>query len=113
MFRIYHNPRCRKSRAGLEYLNSKTQDFEIIDYLKNPLSKSELSEIFDKLDQPPVEMVRKQEQIFKDEFKGKNFSDDEWLEAMAKYPKLIHRPIVVKGDKAIFAQPPEAIDQLF
>ena len=109
MIRIYHNPRCRKSRAGLEYLSSKTQDFEIIDYLKNPLSLDELTSLFKKLDLEPSEMIRKQEQIFKDEFKGKDLSSEEWLKAMAKHPKLIHRPIVEKGDKAVFAQPPETI----
>ena len=112
MIRIYHNPRCRKSRAGLEYLSSKTQDFEIIDYLKNPLSLDELTSLFKKLDLEPSEMIRKQEQIFKDEFKGKDLSNEEWLKAMAEHPKLLHRPIVEKGDRALFAQPPETIDQI-
>lgn len=110
MIKIFHNPRCRKSRAGLAYLESKKIAFEVIDYLKNPLSTQDLKSMIAKTGKTPFELVRTHEQIFKDQFKGKTLSDDEWVEALSKFPKLLHRPIVVNGDQAVFAQPPEEID---
>ncbi|MEN8122370.1 MAG: arsenate reductase (glutaredoxin) [Bacteroidota bacterium] len=111
--KIYHNTRCKKSRAGLQYLQEKTSDFEIIEYLKNELSVAELTDIFKKLGKKPEEMIRKQEQVFKEKFKGKNFSDAEWIKIIAENPKLLNRPIVVKGEKAVWGDPPENIENLF
>ncbi len=75
--KIYHNPRCKKSRAGLAYLESKNIEFEIVQYLKTGFSESELSEILNKLNKTPLEMIRKQEAVFKQEYKGKELSDQE------------------------------------
>ena len=111
--KIYHNTRCKKSRAGLQYLQEKTSDFEIVEYLKNELSVAELTDIFKKLGKKPEEMIRKQEQVFKEKFKGKNFSDAEWIKIIAENPKLLNRPIVVKGEKAVWGDPPENLDELF
>jgi arsenate reductase (glutaredoxin) len=111
--KIYHNTRCKKSRAGLQYLQDKTSDFEIIEYLKNELSVAELTDIFKKLGKKPEEMIRKQEKVFKDNYKGKTFSDTEWIKIITENPKLLNRPIIVKGEKAVWGDPPENIDKLF
>ena len=111
--KIYHNNRCKKSRAGLQYLQEKTKDIEIVEYLKKELSIAELTEIFKKLGKKPEEMIRKQEKVFKEEYKGKTFNDTEWIEIIAKNPKLLNRPIIVKGEKAVWGDPPENIDELF
>jgi arsenate reductase len=113
MYTVYHNPRCRKSRAGLEYVKSKTADVEVVEYLKHPLSAEEFKVLLAKLNKKPQEVIRTQETIYKSDFKGKNFTDDEWVKIMVENPKLIKRPIVVKDNKAVWGDPPEEIDVLF
>ncbi len=113
MVKIYHNPRCKKSRAGLKYLEEKGVDFEIVEYLKNPLTTDEFKDILVKLNLKPQDMIRTQEDIYKKQFKGKNFTDEEWIKIMVENPKLIKRPIVVKDYKAVWADPPENMDVLF
>ena len=113
MYTVYHNPRCRKSRAGLEYVKNKTSDVEVVEYLKNPLSEADLKMLLAKLNKKPLEMIRTQEAIYKSDFKGKNFTDEEWVKIMVANPKLIKRPIVVKNNKAVWGDPPEEIDVLF
>jgi arsenate reductase (glutaredoxin) len=113
MLKIYHNPRCKKSRAGLQFVKDRTNDFEIVEYLKNPIGESELKELLMKLNKKPLEMVRTQEAIYKSDFKGKNFTDDEWVKIMIENPKLIKRPIVVKGNKAVWGDPAEELNILF
>jgi len=113
MIKIYHNPRCKKSRAGLEYLKGKGVDFEIIEYLKNPITEDGFKDILMKLNLKPQDMIRTQEDIYKKQFKGKKFTDDEWIKIMVENPKLIKRPIVVKDYKAVWADPPENTDELF
>jgi len=113
MFTIYHNPRCKKSRAGLQYLQSKTDDIKIVEYLKNPLTAEELKKLLMQLNKRPQEMIRTQETVYKQNFKGKNFTDEEWIKIMIENPKLIKRPIVVKGNKAVWGDPAEEIDALF
>lgn len=110
--KIYHNNRCSKSRSGLEILNNSKQDYEVIDYIKNPLSENEIKDILKKLNFTPIQLVRKNEAIWKENYKGKELSDDEIIKALAEHPKLIERPIVVKGDKAVVGRPPENIKQL-
>jgi arsenate reductase len=112
MIKIYHNPRCKKSRAGLEYLKNKKVEFEVVEYLKYPLDEKELKDILIKLNKKPLEMVRTQEDIYKKQFKGKNFTDDEWIRIMTENPKLIQRPIVLKDYKAVWADPADEIDRL-
>ncbi len=113
MVTIYHNPRCKKSRAGLEFLKSKTGDFTIVEYLKNPLTEKELAGLLMKLNKKPVEMIRTQEAVYKQNFKGKTFTDEEWIKIMIENPKLIKRPIVVKENKAVWGDPAENINELF
>lgn len=110
--KIYHNPRCAKSRAGLNYLEGKSLDFEIVKYLEEGISAKELSEIIAKTGKKPFDFVRTQEQVYKDELKGKLLSDEEWIKILVKNPKLLQRPIVVNGDKAVLGNPPENIDQI-
>lgn len=112
MMKIYHNPRCAKSRAGLEYLKSKSVEFEVCDYLKNGLSVDELKDILLKTNLKPVDLVRTQEDYYKKELKGRNFTDDEWIRIVIDNPKLLKRPIVVDRYKAVIALPAENIDVL-
>jgi len=113
MIIIYHNPRCKKSRAGLQFLQSKTDDFKIIEYLKNPLTADEFKKLLVLLNKKPQEMIRTQEAVYKHNFKGKNFTDDEWVKIMIENPKLIKRPIVVRGNKAVWGDPAEELEALF
>tara|TARA_R110002072_G_scaffold293232_3_gene462432 strand:- start:2502 stop:2840 length:339 start_codon:yes stop_codon:yes gene_type:complete len=110
--KIYHNPRCRKSREGLQIVVDSKQDIEVVLYLENPPSEQELKSIISKLGILPIELVRKGEADWKENYKGKALSDDEIIKAMVSYPKLIERPIVIKGDKAIVGRPPEKIKEL-
>ena len=106
---IYHNPRCRKSREALKYLQDKKYDFEIRDYIKNLLSVEETLDLIDSLKIKPIELVRKNEAIWKENFKKKDLDDNQIINALSKYPKLIERPIVTKGKSSIIAKP---IDKL-
>ena len=112
MYKIYHNPRCRKSREGLAHLQKKTNDFQIREYLKDPLTSDELGQIISKTGKNPFEFVRKQEDIYKKEFKGKNLSETQWIDVLVANPKLIERPIVEGPEIAILAQPPEKINEI-
>ena len=112
MIKIYHNNRCSKSREGLAILENSDKKIEIINYLENPPTKDELKAIIRKLGISPIQLVRKNEKVWKENFKNKELSDNDLIEAMTKYPKLIERPIVVSGDKAILGRPPENILQI-
>lgn len=107
--KIYHNPRCSKSRQGLQILENSTIPFEIINYLKTPVSESELTKIIQLLGIAPINLVRKNEAIWKENFKGKELTDAEIILAMVANPKLIERPIVVNNGKAVIGRPPEII----
>ena len=102
---IYHNPRCRKSREALKYLQDKEYDFEVRDYIKNLLSIGEIAELIESLKIKPIELVRKNEAIWKENFKNKDLDDSQIISALSKYPKLIERPIVTKGKSSIIARP--------
>jgi arsenate reductase len=107
--KIYHNPRCSKSRQTLALINDAGKEVEIVEYLANRPSKEELVDLLSKLGMKAEELIRKGESVFKDSFKGKELSEKKWIEAMIRYPKLIERPIVVKGDKAVLGRPPENV----
>ncbi len=110
--KIYHNTRCSKSRQGFQILEGSGQDFEVVDYLNNPPSVKELKDILKMLDFTPIQLVRKNEAIWKEQYKNKNLSDDAIIKAMIAHPKLIERPIVIKGNKAVLGRPPENIIEL-
>ena len=112
MIRIYHNPRCRKSRETLEIIRNQGYEPEIIEYLKDPPTVSELKNLLDKMNMKPAEIIRKGEDLFKSNFKGKKMSDEEWLNVLVKNPKLIERPIVVSGDRVVLGRPPEKVREI-
>jgi len=113
MITIYHNPRCKKSRAGLAHLEGKGVEFEVKNYLKEGIGPDELKDLLVKMNAKPQDMIRTQEADYKSKFRGKDFTDDEWIKIMADNPKLIKRPVVVKKYKAVWADPPENMDALF
>ncbi len=110
--KIYHNPRCSKSRNGVKVLESAKVDFEIVKYLEEIPSKKELKEIIKMLGISPIQLIRKGEKIWKENYKGKELSDDEIITAMIENPKLIERPIVIKENKAVIGRPSENIEEL-
>lgn len=110
--KIYHNSRCSKSRDSFNLLTEKGIKFETIEYLKNPLTKEDLTSLLAKLNIPAKDLIRKGEKDFKENFKGKELSEEKWVEAMLEYPKLIERPIVVKGNKAVIGRPIEKVIDL-
>jgi len=109
MITIYHNPRCTKSREGLceiEYLN---QPFEIRKYFDEPFTKVELEGVIKKLNISPIELVRTKESIWIENYKGKELSDLQIIQAMLENPKLIERPIIINGNNAVIGRPIENI----
>ena len=112
MYTIYHNPRCKKSRAGLQHVIEKGMEHQVREYLKDPLSEEELTTLLMKLHKKPLEMIRTQEEYFRKELKGLNLNDEEWIKVMLENPKLIQRPIVEGKYKAVLGDPFENIDEL-
>jgi arsenate reductase len=110
--KIYHNPRCRKSREGIKYLESKKINFEVIDYIKNKLTSEQIRNILNKLQLKPIELVRKNEAIWKEKYKGKDFTDDQLIKILSNEPKLIERPIIVSEKLGVIGRPAENIDKL-
>jgi arsenate reductase len=107
--KIFHNPRCRKSRETLAILHDKNKEPEIIEYLNNPPNVKELKEILSMLNIQAHDLIRTGEAIYKEQFKGKTLNNDQWIEAMIENPKLIERPIVISGNKAVIGRPPEKV----
>ena len=112
MIKIFHNPRCGKSREGLQLLENSGKDFEVVNYLKNVPSEEELKSIINKLKIKPIDLVRQKEKIWIENFKNKVLSDDEIVRAMIQNPILIERPIVINGDKVALGRPPENIKKI-
>ncbi len=112
VMKIYHNPRCAHSRAGLKYMEKKGYDLEIRKYLTEGITEEEVQEILDKTGKQPLELVRTQEPLYKAEFRNRELTPREWIEALAAHPQLLQRPIVVNGDKAVIANPPEEIEKI-
>ncbi|QSS97408.1 arsenate reductase (glutaredoxin) [Psychroflexus sp. ALD_RP9] len=112
MIKIYHNPRCKKSREGLQILEEAKVEFEIIKYLDEAPSVTEIESILKKLNKRPIEVVRTNEKIWKENFKGKDLSDQDIIKAMHSFPKLIERPIVINNQKAVIGRPPEQIKSI-
>ncbi|NND04996.1 MAG: arsenate reductase (glutaredoxin) [Saprospiraceae bacterium] len=110
--KIYHNPRCRKSRETLNIINNNGIEPEIVLYLETPPSRKEIQDLLTKLGMSAFELIRKEEKLFKEEYRGKELSEEEWIRIMADNPKLIQRPVVVKGKKAIVGRPPESVHVL-
>lgn len=109
MLTIYHNNRCAKSREGVYFLENLKIPFETIHYFDKILTFKELESIIKKLKIKPIELVRTKEKDWIENFKGKVLTDNQIIEAMLQFPKLIERPIVISGEKAVIARPTELI----
>ena len=108
--KLYHNSRCSKSRQALAILEENKIEFEVFEYLKNPLIESDLEGLFTKLGLAPAEVIRKGESVFKElELSSKDLSNKEWAKIIAQNPILLERPIFENGEKAIVGRPPEDI----
>ena len=109
---IYHNNRCRKSREALSFFEEKSCKIIVVEYLKDLLSIEELSILINDLNIRPIELVRKNESIWKEQFKDRNLSDTAIIEAMAQNPKLIERPIIKSKKGAVVGRPLERVQEV-
>lgn len=113
-FQIFHNPRCSKSRETLALLKENGIEPEVIEYLTNPPTPEQLDAVIRKLQVEPQAIVRKKETLYKEmELADKTLTRSEWLQTLADNPKLIERPIVIRGQSARIGRPPEAVMELF
>ena len=112
MIQIYHNPKCSKSRCALKLLKEANKTYQVVDYLKEGISKEQIKELLTKLQLSPIELVRTKENIWEEFFKEKTLTDEQLIEAMVQHPQLIERPIVVVGDKAVIGRPTEKINEI-
>jgi arsenate reductase len=110
MLKIYHNRRCGKSRTALQILQEKKIEFEVVEYLKEPLNQKELKQLLKKLGMKAIDLIRKNEELYKNNFKDLHLSEKEWIKVLAENPILIERPIIESGEKAIIARPPELVE---
>ena len=107
--RIYFNPRCSKCRETVALVSERGYATELVEYLVTPPGRDELRSLLLKLGMKPLALVRKGEEVFKQHYAGRTLSDEEWLDALVAYPVLIERPVVVRGNKAVVARPPEKV----
>jgi len=110
--KIYHYNKCKKSRAGLEFLNKKGAEPLVVNYVEEGIPVEKLKELLKKLKLPAADMVRKQEDYYKDTLKYQDINEEGWIKILSEYPKLLRRPIVEIGDKAVVADPPEAVNKI-
>ena len=111
--KIYHNPRCRKSRETLDLIKQNTSEFEIIEYLKDPLQAKEIILILKKLNLKPIDIIRRNEEIWKKNYNKNAMCDTEIINAIVENPKLLERPIITNGKQAVIGRPPENVLALF
>lgn len=110
---IFHNPRCSKSREAIALLEDRGLDFEVIEYLKTGISKSDLKKLLKKLDLKAGDLIRKKDKLFKELTKGnEDFTNTEYFELLAENIALMERPVIVKGDRAVIARPIDACADL-
>jgi len=109
---IYHNNRCSKSRAALEQIQNSGKKYLIIDYLKNPPTTNQLKTVLAKLGVSVTKIIREKEKLFTEKYKGKSFTDEEWIQILCENPILIERPLVIDGHKAIVARQPDLLEEL-
>lgn len=112
MIKIWHNPRCSKSREGLKMLEESKQEFSTFLYLKEDFEKEQLVEVLEILGISAIELVRTKEAIWKSDYKDKELTDDEIIDAMMEHPRLIERPIVIRDNQAVIGRPTEKILEL-
>ena len=109
---IYHNNRCSKSRSALAILEEQGIPYKVRYYLQDPPSEQELKALLRKAGLKAIDIVRKSEPLYKEQYKDKDLSEAEWLKVLAANPILIERPIVINGDKAVVARPPERVMEI-
>lgn len=112
MIQVLHNPRCGKSRESIALIEASGKPFEIIKYLDNPLSVSDLKALIQKLEITPIDLIRQKESIWIEKYKGRDLSNTEIIQAIAEYPILMERPIVIHGSKAVIGRPTENIKKI-
>ncbi len=111
---VYEKPTCTTCRKVSKLLLEKGVDFEKVNYYINPLSKEKLNSLLKKMDMKPSELLRKNEEKYKElKIKEKNYSEEQILKLMIKYPDLVQRPIIEYGNKAVLARPPQKLNELF
>ena len=111
--KIYHNPRCSKSRQSLALIQESGQEVEIIEYLKTPPTTDELAEVIAQLGISAEQLVRKKESLFQElGLHQQTLNDAQWIQTLHEHPKLIERPIIQKNGRAVIGRPPELIRQL-
>lgn len=113
IYDILHNPRCSKSRQTLGILEDNNKEINVIKYLETPPSSEELKLILAKLNLPAEAIVRKGEALYKEKYRGLKFNEEEWIAVLVENPKLIERPIVIHGNRAVIGRPPENVETLF
>lgn len=106
---IYHNGQCSKCKGALELLQEKNIPHTVRWYMADALSAEELDGLLVKLKMKAHELLRTDEELYKTEYAGKTLDDEDWKKILIAQPELMQRPIVVKGDKAIIARPPEKL----
>lgn len=111
MITILHNNRCGKSRAAVQFLEAKDLYFETRLYLENPLSEIEIQDLLEKLEVSVNEIIRKNEELWKESFSSKTYTEQELISILANHPKLLQRPIVIIGNKAIIARDLEKLEK--
>lgn len=109
---IFHYPKCKKSRAALEYISKLGIKPEVINYTENGLRADEISNIAKLLGVTPFELIRTQEEYFKENLKDSVFSDNDWIRILTQHPKLLKRPIVVYEGKSVIADPATLVDKI-
>ncbi|MBX7182450.1 MAG: arsenate reductase (glutaredoxin) [Bacteroidia bacterium] len=110
MLKIYFKSTCSTCRKALDILKEETSEhIEIVEYMKTRPSAQEIKEIVELIGIKPLDLVRKKEDLYKNEYKNKQISDQEWFEILSRFPELIERPIVVKDGRAMIGRPPETI----
>lgn len=110
--KIYHNPRCSKSRMALQFLEENGYVPEMVNYLKEGLCAEELLELKQKTGLPIADLVRTTDTLFKENYANQNFVEEQWIDLLVEHPSLLKRPIVINGAKAVLAIPPELIDSI-
>lgn len=109
---LYHNPRCSKSREALALLQDDNVVFEVREYLKEPPTFEELSELLSALQLSAIDIVRKKEPFYREHYQGKILSNDEWIRVLMEHPVLIERPILIHGKQAVIGRPPVLVKEI-
>ena len=108
MITIWHNNRCGKSRSALNILQEKGITPHVVKYLDTPPTAAEIRDVLKKAGIKAHDLIRTGEEEYKP-YKGKTLTESQWIQAMAEHPILIERPVVINGDKAVIARPPEKV----